>query len=133
MIFPGLQYAYKYFTKTADSIQLPDKDSSMDIEQVSAVLNQVSTNTGVHVADIVILPTIDPIQDPVDTAKQDSSIKMDLSFFVFGSVLFAVGFSIVPLFKSDIVLFTCMFSLFEPFLSMRCYKHLDPSLTDVHG
>ncbi|KAG0285052.1 hypothetical protein BGZ96_010660, partial [Linnemannia gamsii] len=106
VIFPGLQYVYKYFTKTAVSVQPPDKDSGMDFEQVSAMLNEVSTNTGVHVADIAILPTIDPAQGPVDTAKQDASIKMDLSFFVFGSVLYAVGFSIVPLFKTDIILYT---------------------------
>ncbi|KAF9326590.1 hypothetical protein BGZ91_001859 [Linnemannia elongata] len=91
VIFPGLQYAYKYFTKTTDSIHLPIKDNNMDIEDVSAMLRDVSTNTGVHIADIAIVPAIEPAHEPVDRAKQDASIKKDLSFFVFGSALFATG------------------------------------------
>lgn len=105
VIFPGLQYAYKYFTKTTDSIHLPIKDNNMDIEDVSAMLRDVSTNTGVHIADIAIVPAIEPAHEPVDRAKQDASIKKDLSFFVFGSVLFAVSFVMVPIFETDIILY----------------------------
>ncbi|KAF9135118.1 hypothetical protein BGX30_011658 [Mortierella sp. GBA39] len=104
VIFPGLQYAYKYFIKTTDSIQLPVKDNNMDIEDVSAMLHHVSANTGVHIADIAIVTAIEPAHEPVDRAKQDASIKRDLSFFVLGGVLFAVGFVIVPMFDTDIIL-----------------------------
>ncbi|KAF9548996.1 hypothetical protein EC957_004988 [Mortierella hygrophila] len=104
VVFPGLQYAYKYFIKTTDSIQLPIKDNNMDIEDVSAILQHVSANTGVHIADIAIVTAIEPAHVPVDRATQDDSIKRDLSFFVLGGVLFAVGFVIVPIFDTDIIL-----------------------------
>ncbi|KAG9070200.1 hypothetical protein KI688_009532 [Linnemannia hyalina] len=104
VIFPGLQYAYKYFIKTTDSIQPPVKENNMDIEDVSAMLHHVSANTGVHIADIAIVTAIEPAYEPVDRAKQDASIKRDLSFFVLGGVLFAVGFVIVPMFDTDIIL-----------------------------
>lgn len=127
MIFPGLQYAYKYFAKTTDSIQLPDKDNNMDIEDVSAMLHHVSANTGVHIADIAIVPASDPAHEPVDRAKQDASIKMDLSFFVLGSILFVVGFVIVPMFETDIILHICMFFfLFELLVMHRSYLHRGP-------
>lgn len=118
VIFPGLQYAYKYFTETTDSIQRPVKDGNMDIEDVSAMLHHVSTNTGVHITDIVIVPAIEPAHEPVDKAKQDASIKMDLSFFILGGVLFAVAFVIVPMFETDIILYICMFLLLD-LLGMR--------------
>lgn len=105
VIFPALQYAYKYFTRTTDSIQLPVRNNNMDIEDVSAMLHHASTNTGVHITYIAIIPAIDPAHGLADRAKQNASIKMDLSFFVLGSALFAVAFVIVPMFETDTILY----------------------------
>ncbi|KAF8943502.1 hypothetical protein BGZ47_005389 [Haplosporangium gracile] len=107
VIFPGLQYAYRYLIKPTGSVQLPNNNNNnMDIEEISAMLHHVSANTGVHVADIAIVPTIKPTQEPFHGAKQDVSIKMDMAFFVLGNLLYTVGLAIVPMFETDIILYT---------------------------
>ncbi|KAF9084192.1 hypothetical protein BGX23_010747 [Mortierella sp. AD031] len=90
VIFPGMQYIYNYFSKsTTNSIMLPS-DKNRENEQVAAaMLHEVSSNTGVHIAVEAVPPTISSEQDgTVGGAKeQGASIKKDLSFMVFGAVL----------------------------------------------
>ncbi|KAF9134908.1 hypothetical protein BGW39_005395 [Mortierella sp. 14UC] len=112
-VFPALQYTYNYFTKQT-SITAMAKESSIQLpinEDRSRTSEAALTSTRVHAVDeaVALLKAgSEPAQDStlVDgRAKEDVSIKKDLTIFVFGGVLYTVGYAIVPIFEADNILY----------------------------
>ncbi|KAG0281349.1 hypothetical protein BGZ95_004688 [Linnemannia exigua] len=117
-IFPALQYAYDYFTQQSESTTVSTSTSTTatkcsiqpPIGEEGDIINEEhSINTGGNVAADVdnssaVLLGAGVLVDG-GVAKEEASIKKDLTIFASGGVLFAVGYAIVPIFETGNILF----------------------------
>ena len=87
-LFLGLQYTYSYFTKPR-AASLHGSNGNLTNDAASAMLYDISANTGVPPVDETAL-TLSTAQGLVGEVKEDvASIKRDLSFVCHSSPLVA--------------------------------------------
>ena len=84
-IFPGLQRLYKAFV-------------AKEVPKVNAAIPERSPHPNGSGSGLEDFP---------DQAKSNLSVWNDLTFIIFGSVVYAIAYFIVPLFESEVTLFLC--------------------------
>ncbi|KAF9904849.1 hypothetical protein EC991_002277 [Linnemannia zychae] len=118
-IFPVLQYVYNFFTQRATA-SITATESSTHIpasEDRSRTSDEPSIRTEVHGIDnFPAVPGVGVELVQLIDSGVDTSIKKDLAIFVFGGLLYTVGYAVVPIFEAGNILYIGFTSLMTAYI-----------------